>query len=372
MSQSELLVYSLGLSERTGIGSALLRFIRASPEVTFHVFAPEHQIGVELPPNVKVYPIRCFRAPLIALLLSYRMRIKLSRQRRALMRSGILSLAVDPVFDATSTWFHFCHTHYQRIAAPEPGLRATVRRLDSFLRRRLERRAYLQSSGISMFPTTRLADEFRSEFGEAPTTTVVVPNLPSDSRIWPSPSPRGEHDADSPVAAVVAGGAYERKGVYRVIRALEGVDRLRVLVIGGSKHDIRTASLLAQNHGVEDRVGFTGWVPSPGDAAADTDFAIFVSDYEVASIALLECVLSGRPVVASTAGDATTWVRDGQNGWIVPGGSIHDLRLTLLRATEQVSEPFDSSIQDTQSKILAQYERAAQTASSLLAAGSPR
>ena len=56
------------------------------------------------------------------------------------------------------------------------------------------------------------------------------------------------------------------------------------------------------------------------------------SDKEEFGLAILEAMYAGLPVVAPDKGGPATYVRDGENGFLVSPGSVEDLREALLRA----------------------------------------
>jgi glycosyltransferase involved in cell wall biosynthesis len=60
------------------------------------------------------------------------------------------------------------------------------------------------------------------------------------------------------------------------------------------------------------------------------------SDYEGVSIAVLEAMRAGLPVVATSVGGMPETVRHGETGWLVPGG---DLAAYVAALREALDDP---------------------------------
>jgi phosphatidylinositol alpha-1,6-mannosyltransferase len=125
-----------------------------------------------------------------------------------------------------------------------------------------------------------------------------------------------------------------RKGQDVLIRAMPAIaaraDRAALLIVGGGPYQQKLRTL-ARQHGVADRVVFTGPVPAaelPAHFAAGDVFAMpcrtrrFGMDVEGLGIVYLEASATGLPVVAGNSGGAPDTVRQGSTGLVVDGRDV--------------------------------------------------
>lgn len=130
------------------------------------------------------------------------------------------------------------------------------------------------------------------------------------------------------------------KGVDTLIRAMPRVlSRLpaRLVLCGRGVHAAALRAL-AEGSGVAGAVRFAGFVPDDDLPRAYRASAIFVmpSPVELQSIATLEAMASGLPVVAADAMALPELVRDGENGLLFPPG---DPEALADRIVSLLSEP---------------------------------
>ncbi len=119
----------------------------------------------------------------------------------------------------------------------------------------------------------------------------------------------------------------ERKGVATAIAALARVPEAELVVAGGPDRaeldrdgDYRALRQAADQHGVADRVVFTGGVGRADVPALirSADVVVCTPWYEPFGIVPLEAMACGVPVVASAVGGLTDTVVDRDTGWLVP------------------------------------------------------
>jgi len=141
-----------------------------------------------------------------------------------------------------------------------------------------------------------------------------------------------------PVQARRKLGLTEKKIILYVgrIEALKGLDILlnavalmeertdvRLLIVGGNleqDRELDRLKLLATQLGIEDMVTFTGALkqtelPNYYSAA---DVFVLPSYYESFGLVALEAMACGTPVVASRVGGLSTFVKDGETGYLIP------------------------------------------------------
>ena len=144
--------------------------------------------------------------------------------------------------------------------------------------------------------------------------------------------------AENHVLIGVTSTMIEQKGLFDFLKVArrfrdEG-DRVRFVVVGEG-HLREKLNVARRELGLEDTVVFTGWMPHASEIAVPA-FDIFFqpSLWEAMSIALLEAMAAGKPVVASRVGEAPYVVADGQDGLLVDPGDIDGMTDALRRLVD--------------------------------------
>jgi glycosyltransferase involved in cell wall biosynthesis len=123
--------------------------------------------------------------------------------------------------------------------------------------------------------------------------------------------------------------------------ALPRVPALQVLLVGSTEavneRPVRAEieQLVAQG-GLEGRVRFTGHVSSIDDPLAAADVFVLPSRSEGFSLALVEAMRAGLPVIASRVGIAEAVIQPGRNGFVVPREDAPALAEYLVRLAADV------------------------------------
>ena len=135
---------------------------------------------------------------------------------------------------------------------------------------------------------------------------------------------------DGPLRLLCVGRLIERKGQHHLIDAVkrlvdEGVDVKLDLVGTGDAREANEAQ--AARLGLTDRVRFLGYVPREEIARHYAAAHVFVlpSYNEGMSVALLEAMASGLPVVVTPTGGTMELVSSGINGFIVNWSDVDQL-----------------------------------------------
>ena len=111
-------------------------------------------------------------------------------------------------------------------------------------------------------------------------------------------------------------GAFERKGLKYVIKALPLVKgKVKLMVVGGNNP--LPYKDIALKLGVLDKIIFTGFVPSIVEYYCAADIFVFPSFYEAFSLATLEAVASGLPLITTKINGTEELVKEGYNGFFV-------------------------------------------------------
>ncbi len=137
----------------------------------------------------------------------------------------------------------------------------------------------------------------------------------------------------------------EEKRIDVLLRALARLPRVlgaSLEIIGDGELRERLARLAAEL-GVADRVLFSGLVSDERLRAAFATATVFAipSTAELQSIATMEAMASGLPVVAANAMALPHLVHDGENGYLVPPGDDEALAAALARVLEASPEEYE-------------------------------
>ncbi|MDP9082573.1 MAG: glycosyltransferase family 4 protein [Pseudomonadota bacterium] len=150
----------------------------------------------------------------------------------------------------------------------------------------------------------------------------------------------------------------ERKGVDTLIRALalSASAGLTLDIAGEGPHGPQLRRL-ASSLGVADRVRFHGFVDRAGLALlyAQADTFALISRSESCSVALLEAMAAGLPIVASNVGGNAELVRQNVNGFLVEPDDIVQLQNSLCRL---VADPGLRARLGTSNRAIAQRRHA--------------
>jgi glycosyltransferase involved in cell wall biosynthesis len=160
----------------------------------------------------------------------------------------------------------------------------------------------------------------------------VIPNGVDISTFRPADEPRRAPE----INIVCVGRLIERKGQHHLLRAFANLHAqcncpitLTLVGTGDAENSLHG---VANDLGVADAVTFTGFVPRHDMPMLYRRADIFVlpSQNEGMSIALLEAMASGLPVVVTdTAGGTTELVQDEVNGYVVPWADVWALTRAL-------------------------------------------
>jgi glycosyltransferase involved in cell wall biosynthesis len=142
-------------------------------------------------------------------------------------------------------------------------------------------------------------------------------------------TPRGDD-----VSVLFVGRLDKEKNVDELLRALPSLPGVRAEIVGdGSrKHDLTT---LAEQLGVADRVLFHGFLSDADVVHAYQRCDIFCmpGTAELQSIATMEAMAAGLPVVAANAMALPHLVRPGVTGFLFPPGDVDQLAASLATLT---------------------------------------
>ncbi|GAA3462541.1 glycosyltransferase [Saccharothrix longispora] len=146
---------------------------------------------------------------------------------------------------------------------------------------------------------------------------------------------RGRRVASSDRPTVLfVGRLDEEKRVDELLRAAALVPGLRVDLVGDGSCRAEW-ELLARDLGIADRVRFRGFVPEEEllDAYAAADVFCMPGIAELQSLATMEAMAAGKPVVVADAMALPHLCRPGRNGWLFTPGDVRGLADRLRAVT---------------------------------------
>jgi glycosyltransferase involved in cell wall biosynthesis len=138
------------------------------------------------------------------------------------------------------------------------------------------------------------------------------------------------------VVCVYVGRLSREKGVLELVEAWKGLQATpaTLLLAGpdmpGSPWDAGPgARALVQAHGLADSVRFLGPSDDVASVLQIADIAVQPSHFEALGLSAIEALACGVPVVASAVGGLPDFVRDGDNGRLVPPKDVPALSAAL-------------------------------------------
>ena len=158
----------------------------------------------------------------------------------------------------------------------------------------------------------------------------IVQN-PVEIPLHPLPWPT----ADSVRFAVVARLERHDKGLDLLIPALAaalGSDRDWHVAFYGRGPDEPFLRALAATHGIADRISFPGFQSDVRAVWQEHHLLLLPSRHEGCSLAMLEALACGRPVLATAVGGVSDWIVAGENGFVCDETDVAALTSTLRRA----------------------------------------
>jgi glycosyltransferase involved in cell wall biosynthesis len=208
-----------------------------------------------------------------------------------------------------------------------PGFEARYNYLYPFLKP-LVRRIWSEAAVV----TAISKDHRRLAHGSLPDLDIaIVPNGVDTGSYYPAEALR----RTAGLNILCTGRLIERKGQHHLLRAfaclLADSDRSLRLTLAGAGDAEDRLHRLALSLGLGDSVTFTGAVPREDMPTMyrQADMFVLPSQNEGMSMALLEAMASGLPVVVTNTGGTSELVVEARHGHIVPWGDISALTEAL-------------------------------------------
>lgn len=113
------------------------------------------------------------------------------------------------------------------------------------------------------------------------------------------------------------------------------------VVIAGAPDDsglYEECRRLVDTLGLAENVDFVGFIGNPMEFLRDCDVFVLSSSHEGFSLATVEAMLAGTPVVATRSGGPEEIIQDGHTGRLVPVGDPEALAASICRAIQDAAE----------------------------------
>ncbi len=134
---------------------------------------------------------------------------------------------------------------------------------------------------------------------------------------------------------VTAGRLMPQKNHKALIEAFAQVHERfpdRRLVIYGEGYLREALEKQIQSLGLEEFIFLPGNMPNIHACIADAELFVLSSDYEGFSNAMLEAMMMGLPVVSTDCAGSNEFIKDGENGLMVPVGNIDAMAKAMIKA----------------------------------------
>jgi glycosyltransferase involved in cell wall biosynthesis len=297
-----------GGAEKIVIG--LANGMAAAHEVAVCCVKTVGALGPELDPRIRVFSLGKGEgnAPGLPLRLARAIR----RERYDVVHThnwGVfLEGTLAAILAGVPVRVHTVHGPYTAYGA------SALERAKRGLRHFLERRAARHVRRIAAV-SDRIREYITGEIGVDPAAVVTLHNgIPVEG---PAPAPRR---GEGPAVFITVGRLAAIKNHDLMLRAfhraLQAGARARLVVVGDGP-ERGAIERYVSDHGLGDRVELVGFRSDVGALLAGADAFLLTSRYEGISVALLEAMRAGLPVIATNVGGIPETVRDGETGILV-------------------------------------------------------
>ena len=188
--------------------------------------------------------------------------------------------------------------------------------------------------------------------GIPPTRIAAIPNAVDTARFLPPLRP-----SIRPVRFLFIGRLVREKGLPSLLAAFADIaplhpDASLVIVGTGPQRDILEADVQAL--GIADRVTLAGHHSDIQELLAQATIGVLPSRTEGLSNALLECMASGLPMIASRISGNEDFVRPGENGWLFEVGDRSGLARCLAEAALLGPDPWRAMSESARATVVRQ------------------
>jgi glycosyltransferase involved in cell wall biosynthesis len=227
------------------------------------------------------------------------------------------------------SYAHFCHRIFLRDHHRDIGgapLRRIARYMIHIWGSFTERLAFQRAKSV-IVPSEGLAYELQMAYPELVAGKITILPNPVDTAWFRRPDDFAGDPlrldlgctAKDLLLCFCALGNFERKGLRYAIEALQelGAPKARLVVVGGSRGEIREYEKICWEAGVGACVRFVGMQKDIRPYLWSSDAFLFPSSYESFSLVCFQAAAAGLPLIASRVYGVDELMIEGQTGWIV-------------------------------------------------------
>jgi glycosyltransferase involved in cell wall biosynthesis len=188
-----------------------------------------------------------------------------------------------------------------------------------------------------------VSEEIGRRFASASNVRVIPPAGPVPVVGRDASDVRAELGVrDGEQLVVAAARLHPQKDLPTLFEAVDGLSGVRVVVFGEGPDEAQLRAAAPAN------VTLAGPRPGVADEIAAADLFVVSSRWESGPLVLLEAMALGRPVVTTDVGLASTVVRDGDTGRLVPVGDAGALRAAI---TDVLADTGDASAMGERGRV---------------------
>lgn len=125
-----------------------------------------------------------------------------------------------------------------------------------------------------------------------------------------------------------------KKGLDTLLEATAKVPGLYVWMAGNGPIEAELKAH-ARRLGLDDRVRFLGWRNDRSALLASCDMVTFPSRYEPFGSVTVDAWAAGKPLIAANAAGPAAYVKDGENGLLIPGNNVDALAGAIDRVVHE-------------------------------------
>jgi glycosyltransferase involved in cell wall biosynthesis len=229
--------------------------------------------------------------------------------------------------DCNICYAHFCHQAYLQQYIIKGSLpRKVARSINRRFNANTEAKAFAHAEKI-VVPSRGLASEIVQTYGSLVKEKITTIPNPVDVKNFMRLS---SFDAqalrtklgfspDDTVIVFVALGDFDRKGLQLVLQTLATLNNpnAKLLVVGGSPHEIQEYVLMRDRLHLSDSVVFVGLQSDVRPYLWLSDLFVLPSNYETFSLVAFQAAVAGLPVMATNLYGVEEFLEDGINGWLI-------------------------------------------------------
>jgi UDP-glucose:(heptosyl)LPS alpha-1,3-glucosyltransferase len=202
--------------------------------------------------------------------------------------------------------------------------------------------AQLRSARAVIAVSNETASVFRDRFGVDADRIIAIPNgidtqrfHPAHARQGRAPLRRSMNISDDTLVLLAAANNFRLKGLQLTIEALAALRRRDMLLLVAGDGETREFKALASAAGVADKVRFLGRIDDMPSLYGAADLFVHPSAHDACSLATLEAMASGLPVITTRFNGAADGMAHGREGLLLANLSAS----AMVDALTELSDP---------------------------------